>query len=68
MSSKNIYDVTTLAKLVKSNKALRDQAIAEKLGKQTIQTELTEIYKPLIKSQEETTKKQSSDFAQEIVK
>ena len=62
MASNNIYDVATLKKLVASEKALRDQAIAKNQGNQTIQTALTETYKPILKSLKETSEKQSSDF------
>ena len=68
MASNNIYDVATLNKLVASEKALRDQAIAEKEGKQTIQTALTETYKPILKSIKESSEKQSTDFGREIGK
>ena len=64
MNPNDIYDVATLNKLIKSQKALQNQAIAEKVGKQTIQTELTEIYKPLLTSHE----KQTTNLGQEINK
>ena len=68
MASNNIYDVATLTKLVASEKALRDQAIAKKKVNQNIQTALTETYKPILKSRKESSEKQSSDFGREIGK
>ena len=68
MTSNNIYDVSTLTKLVASQKALRDQASAKKEGKQVIQTALTETYKPILTSIKESSEKQSTDFGREIGK
>ena len=68
MASNNIYDVSTLTKLVASQKALRDQASAKKEGKQVIQTALTETYKPILTSIKESSEKQSTDFGREIGK
>ena len=64
MTTRDIYDVATLNKLVKFQKALQTHSIAEKEGKQTIQTQLTEIYKPLLTSHE----KQTTSLGQEISK
>ena len=44
-----LYDTDLLTKLIKQNK-IQDKSSAEKEGKETLLTNLTELYQPILES------------------
>ena len=58
-----LYDSDLLTKLVKQNKKIRDKSYAEKEGKESLQTNLTELYQPLLNSQKSSSKSQVDELS-----
>src|SRR5271157_4963927 len=52
----SLYNTALLSKLVKQNKRIRDRSYAEQEGKELLQADFAEKYKPLIESQKEIGK------------
>ena len=58
-----LYDTDLLTKLIKQNKKIRDKSYAVKEGKETLQTNLTELYQPILKSQDSASKVQVDELS-----
>src|SRR5882757_4600490 len=58
-----LYDTDLITKLVKQNKKIRDKSYAEKEGKETLQTNLSELYQPILKSRDSTSKIQVDELS-----
>ena len=63
-----LYNIDLLQKLVKQSKRIRDRSYAEKEGKEYMQAELTEHYKPIIENQKEIDKTQSTKLENVVTK
>ena len=58
-----LYDSNLLTKLVKQSKKIWDKSYAEKERKESLQTNLTELYQPILKSQDSTSKIQINELS-----
>src|SRR5579863_8074023 len=64
----SLYNLDLLSKLVKQRKQIRDRSYAEKEGQQFLQTDLAEIYKPIIESHKKASDTNVSKLSEIVTK